>query len=91
MKWISFIHENAYKVLYPWHKEDKTGMMSVVHNFYTCEGQLNSKVQPCGMQVKWNLKLDLSLPTSTFSSALSSCIETGTPGNREISERRSCT
>jgi sterol O-acyltransferase len=25
MKWISFIHENAYKVLYPWKKDDETG------------------------------------------------------------------
>jgi hypothetical protein len=25
MKWVSFIHENANKVVYPWHKEDETG------------------------------------------------------------------
>jgi sterol O-acyltransferase len=25
MKWISFINENAYKILYPWHKDDETG------------------------------------------------------------------
>jgi sterol O-acyltransferase len=25
LKWISFIYENAYKVLYPWNKEDETG------------------------------------------------------------------
>ena len=26
MKWVSFVHENSYKVLYPWHKEDETGI-----------------------------------------------------------------
>ena len=26
MKWISFVHENAYKVLHPWHKDDETGL-----------------------------------------------------------------
>ena len=27
MKWVSFIHENAYKVLYSWHKDDETGKL----------------------------------------------------------------
>ena len=25
MKWISFVYENGYKVVYPWHKEDESG------------------------------------------------------------------
>jgi hypothetical protein len=59
---------------------------------------LGAKVQLCGMQVKWSHKLGHFPPTSTFSSAPSSSIETGissapsssietgTPGNRGTSE-----
>ena len=47
---------------------------------------LGSKVQLCGMQVRWSHKLGHFPPTSTLSSAPSSSIETGTPGNRGTSE-----
>ena len=35
MKWVAFIHENAYKVLYPWHKDDETGIIVLFLKFHS--------------------------------------------------------
>ena len=33
LKWISFIYESGYKVLYPWNKEDETGVLCMVYSY----------------------------------------------------------